>query len=520
MADAVVERTVVTPSGELDVERPVRVADSSVMVIFGATGDLAKRKLLPALYNLNADGLLPERFAVIGLGREAMTTEDYRRKVTADLQEFGTATTDRPHCEWLQSRLTYLPADFGDPETYRRLGAALESTRDDDPTTPENALYYLATPPSQFGSIVEQLGAAGLLAEIEGWRRVIIEKPFGHDLASAHALNERLAHLLGEHQVYRIDHYLGKETVQNIMAFRFANGIFEPIWNRRYVDHVQITVAETVGVEQRGAYYEHAGALRDMIQNHLFQLLAFTAMEPPISFAADAVRDERVKVLNALHPMSPEEIARNAVRGQYTASSDGTPGSLPAYRDEPGVAPDSRTETFVALKLQVDNWRWADVPFYLRTGKRMAERTTEIAIQFRRAPLVLFRDTPVDHLHPNLLLLRIQPEEGIALRFEAKVPGPRVRLSTVKMDFDYSDYFGAAPNTGYETLLYDAMIGDSTLFHRADSVEAGWAVVDPILDAWAGGNDGLAFYPAGSWGPREADALMARDGRRWRLPEQ
>ncbi len=516
MADAVVERTVVTPSGELDVERRVRVADSSVMVIFGATGDLAKRKLLPALYNLNADGLLPERFAVIGLGREAMTTDEYRRKVIADLREFATAGTNPRQCEWLESRLTYLPADFADPATYERLVAALDTTHDEDPSTPENALFYLATPPSLFGPIAERLGAAGLLAEDEGWRRIIIEKPFGHDLASARALNQRLGRLMGEHQVFRIDHYLGKETVQNIMAFRFANGIFEPIWNRRYVDHVQITVAETVGVEQRGGYYEHAGALRDMIQNHLFQLLAFTAMEPPISFAADAVRDERVKVLHALHQMSPAEVAGNVVRGQYAASPD---GRLPAYRDEPAVASDSRTETYVALKLQIENWRWADVPFYLRTGKRLAERVTEIAVQFKRAPFVLFRDTPVECLQPNQLLLRIQPEEGIALRFEAKVPGPRVRLSTVKMDFDYGDYFGATPTTGYETLLYDAMIGDSTLYHRADSVEAGWAAVDPVLNAWAQGVDELELYPAGSWGPPGADALMTRDGRRWRLPE-
>ena len=517
MVDAVVERTVVTPSGALDVERRPQVADTSVMVIFGATGDLAKRKLLPALHNLNAGGLLPERFAVIGLGLEDMTTEEYRQKVLTDLREFATAAADRVRCDWLESRLTYLPADFGDPESYRRLAVALEATRDDDPGTPENALFYLATPPSLFGPIAERLGAAGLLSEADGWRRVIIEKPFGHDLASARALNQRLALLMAEHQIYRIDHYLGKETVQNIMAFRFANGIFEPIWNRRYVDHVQITVAETVGVEGRGGYYEHAGALRDMIQNHLFQLLAFTAMEPPISFAADAVRDERVKVLNAVHPMSPADIVADVVRAQYAARRD---GRLPAYRDEPGVAPDSRTDTYVALKLQVDNWRWADVPFYLRTGKRLAERVTEIAVQFKRAPFVLFRDTPVECLEPNLLLLRIQPEEGIALRFQAKVPGPRVRLSTVKMDFDYGDYFGAAPTTGYETLLYDAMIGDSTLFHRADSVEAGWAAVDPILDAWFAGLDDLTFYPSGSWGPAEADALMARDGRKWRLPER
>ena len=517
MSEAIVERTVLTPSGEVDVERPVRVADSSVMVIFGATGDLAKRKLLPALYNLNGEHLLPERFTVVGLGRDEMSTDEYRHKVLADMEEFATVPTEAVRCEWLESRTTYLCVDMDDPACYQRLREGLRLTDDSDASTPENYLFYLATPPSLFAPIVEHLAAAGLLDETEGWRRIIIEKPFGHDLASARALNRRLAALLDEHQVYRIDHYLGKETVQNIMAFRFGNGIFEPIWNRRYVDHVQITVAETVGVEQRGGYYEHAGALRDMVQNHLFQLLALTAMEPPISFAADAVRDERVKVLNAIRPLSAAEIESDVVRGQYTASPD---GSRRAYRDEPQVAPDSVTETYVALKLHVENWRWAGVPFYLRTGKRLAERTTEIVVEFKRPPFLLFRETPVEELQPNQLLLRIQPDEGIALRFEAKVPGPRVRLATIKMDCDYSAYFGATPATGYETLLYDAMIGDSTLFHRADSVEAGWAAVDPILDAWAAGQDGLCFYPSGEWGPREAEQLMARDGRQWRRPDR
>ncbi|MBI3264831.1 MAG: glucose-6-phosphate dehydrogenase, partial [Acidobacteria bacterium] len=323
------------------------------------------------------------------------------------------------------------------------------------------------------------------------------------------------AGLLKERQIFRIDHYLGKETVQNIMAFRFANGIFEPIWNRRYIDHVQITVAEKVGVEQRGGYFERAGALRDMVQNHLFQLLALTAMEPPISFEANAVRDERVKVLNAIHPLSATEVAADVVRAQYGANAD---GSGRAYRQEHNVAPYSWTETFVALKLLVDNWRWADVPFYLRTGKRLAARVTEVVIQFKRAPFVLFRDTPVQCLQSNQLVLRIQPDEGIALRFEAKVPGPRMRLGTVKMDFDYADYFGTAPKTGYETLLYDALNGDSTLFHRADIVEAGWTVVGPIIRAWAETGDGLHTYAFGSWGPPEADALLAREGREWRRP--
>ncbi len=508
--DVIVERTVQTPCGEVAVERPVRVADAATMVIFGATGDLAKRKLLPALYNLNGDRLLPEGFAVVGLGRSAMTTDAYRQKVSSDLQQFATVTTERIRCEWLESRLSYLSSDFGDPAAYERLRDVLAAATEAGGERPPNYLFYLATPPSLFSPILEQLSAAGLLAEDGGWRRVIIEKPFGHDLDSARALNRQLAGLLKERQIYRIDHYLGKETVQNIVAFRFANGIFEPIWNRRYIDHVQITVAETVGVEQRGGYYDRAGALRDMVQNHLFQLLALTAMEPPSSFDADAVRDERVKVLKAIHPLSGAGVAADAVRAQYGASAD---GSTRAYRHEPDVAPDSRTETFVALRLLVDNWRWADVPFYLRTGKRLAARVTEVVIQFKRAPFLLFRDTPVECLQPNQLVLRIQPDEGIALRFEAKVPGPRVRLGTVKMDFDYADYFGAAPKTGYETLLYDAMTGDSTLFHRADIVEAGWTVVDPILRVWAENRDGLHTYPSGSWGPPEADALLAREGR-------
>jgi glucose-6-phosphate 1-dehydrogenase len=501
-----------TPCGELDVERPARVADPATVVIFGATGDLAKRKLLPALYNLNAERLLPEGFSVIGRGREPLTTDAYRDRVSRDLQQFGTMNTERDHCEWLESRLTYLAGQFDDPATYDRLGESLAAASPGDGGRPSNALFYLATPPALFGPIVERLSAAGLLAEHDGWRRVIVEKPFGHDLDSARALNRRLAGLLNEHQIYRIDHYLGKETVQNIMAFRFANGIFEPIWNRRYVDHVQITVAETVGVERRGGYYDHAGALRDMLQNHLLQLLALTAMEPPISFESDAVRDERVKVLNAIHPLSARDVARDVIRAQYGPAPDGS-GS--AYRDEPGVAPHSRTETFTAVKLLVDNWRWADVPFYLRTGKRLASRASEIVVQFKRAPFMLFRDTTVEELSPNQLVLRLQPDEGIELGFEAKVPGPRVRLGTVRMEFNYADYFGSAPNTGYETLLYDTMTGDSTHFHRVDIVEAGWKVVDPILREWAA-TDSMHNYPSGSWGPPAADALLARDGREWR----
>ncbi|HEV2123125.1 MAG TPA: glucose-6-phosphate dehydrogenase, partial [Chloroflexota bacterium] len=347
------------------------------------------------------------------------------------------------------------------------------------------------------------------------WRRVIVEKPFGHDLDSARALNREISQVLNERQIYRIDHYLGKETVQNILVFRFANGIFEPIWNRRYIDHVQITVAESVGVEQRGDYYEGTGALRDMVPNHILQLISLTAMEPPISFDANDVRDEQAKVLNAISQHSPEEWLRRAVRGQYAAGIvDGR--RVPAYRSEPKVAPDSRTETFVALKLNIDNWRWAGVPFYLRTGKRLPQRVTEIAIEFRRAPFILFRNTPVNRLAPNRLVLHIQPEEGISLRFGAKVPGSTLRLGEVDMDFAYADYFGSVPSTGYERLLHDCMIGDQTLFQRADMVEAGWSVVEPILDLWqAVPPRTFPNYPSGAWGPKEADELLTRDGRQW-----
>jgi glucose-6-phosphate 1-dehydrogenase len=345
---------------------------------------------------------------------------------------------------------------------------------------------------------------------------VVIEKPFGHDLESARQLNHDIREVIEETQIYRIDHYLGKETVQNILAFRFANGIFEPIWNRRYIDHVQITVAETVGVESRGAYYEEAGALRDMVQNHMFQLLALTAMEPPISFAPDVVRDERVKILRAVRPLAPEDVLRETVRGQYDAGV--VKGKqVPAYRGEKGVSPSSTVETFVALKLYVDNWRWADVPFYLRTGKQLPRRVTEVAIQFKRAPFILFRETPVEQLEPNVLVLHIQPDEGISLSFEGKVPGPVMRLGQVRMHFQYSDYFGTTPETGYETLLYDCMTGDSTLFQRSDLVEVGWGIVMPILDVWSAlAPRAFPNYAANSWGPRAADDLIQADGRRWK----
>jgi glucose-6-phosphate 1-dehydrogenase len=487
------------------------------MVIFGAGGDLTRRKLIPALYNLAAANLLSRDFAVIGLAREAMTTDQFRDKFRQDIKEFSTCPLQDDLTEWFTRRLHYLSGEFGDPKAYAQLGDLLQQVNKDHGCQ-ENYFYYLATAPTFFAPIVQQLGAANLVDNgSEHWRRVIVEKPFGRDLDSARTLNSQLLKVVAEKQIYRIDHYLGKETVQNILAFRFANGIFEPIWNRRYIDHVQITVAETVGVEQRGGYYDKSGTLRDMVPNHILQLISLTAMEPPISFQADAVRDEQSKILHAIQPPSSEEVLTHAVRGQYGEGHD-PEKRMPAYRSEPSVAPDSATETFVAMKLHIDNWRWAGVPFYLRTGKRLPQRHTEIAIQFRRAPFVLFRDTPVESLAPNILVLNIQPEEGISLSFGAKLPGPIMRLGNVDMSFAYSDYFGSAPSTGYERLLHDCMIGDATLFQRADMVEAGWGVVAPILDVWTALHPRtFPNYPAGTWGPKEADDLLARDGRKWRL---
>jgi len=383
--------------------------------------------------------------------------------------------------------------------------------------TQGNRFFYLAVAPRFFSPIVAQLGQIGLTTEQNGhWARVIVEKPFGHDLASAIQLNKDLKTVLSENQIYRIDHYLGKETVQNVMVFRFTNNIIEPLWNRNYVEHVQITAAETVGVEHRGGFYETAGALRDMVPNHLFQLLTMTAMEPPISFDADEVRNKQAEILHAIQPLGPEDVLSCAVRGQYGAGmADGE--AAPGYREEQDVAPESQTETFVALKLQIDNWRWAGVPFYLRTGKRLAQRATEIVIQFRRTPFILFRNTTVKNLETNRLVIHIQPDEGISLSFGAKVPGSVMKLGLVEMDFDYTQYFGIEHNTGYERLLHDCMAGDATLFQRADMVEAGWSVIQPILDVWhALPPRGFPNYAAGSWGPREADDLLARDGHSWR----
>jgi glucose-6-phosphate 1-dehydrogenase len=496
--------------------RPGKPADPCVMVIFGAAGDLTQRKLIPALYNLAKAGLLPHEFAIVGMARGAMSTDDFRQKVAEDIKHYTGADADSTIWEWFSQRLYYTRGEFQDKAVYPQLKELLDRVNNDH-LTHGNYFFYLATAPSFFGPIVEQLAAAGLMGEKNShWRRVIIEKPFGHDLESARALNQQLLQVADEKQIYRIDHYLGKETVQNILAFRFANGIFEPIWNRRYIDHVQISVAETVGVESRGSYYDTAGALRDMVPNHIMQLISLTAMEPPISFGANAVRDEQAKILHAIQPFSSEEVLSETVRGQYGEGQvEGKP--VLGYREEADVPPDSRTETFVAMKLAIDNWRWAGVPFYLRTGKALASQHTHIVIQFRRAPFVLFRDTQVENLMPNQLVLHIQPQEGISLQFAAKVPGPVMQLGAVDMSFNYSDYFGTQPSTGYERLLHDCMTGDQTLFQRADMVEAGWCVVSPVLDVWkALPPRYFPNYAAGTWGPTEADELLERDRRQWR----
>src|SRR5262245_22702131 len=485
--------------------------DPCALALFGASGDLAKRKLFPALLNLRRGNLLPNEFAVLGLATSEMSTAAFRERLAPELEGEEPALV-----KWLLERTYYQPGDFRSPELFKRLEEGLRDVEGRHGTR-GNVIFYLATPPDFFGDIVDRLGEAGLTRE-EGapFRRVIVEKPFGDSYDSARALNARLRAVLDERQIYRIDHYLGKETVQNLLVFRFANGIFEPIWNRQYIDSVQITVAETGGVEQRGRYYDKAGALRDMVPNHLFQLLALTAMEPPSSFEAESVRDEKMKVLQALQPIAPEEVLTRTVRGQYGPGGDPEHPAI-TYREEKHVAPDYNTETFVALKLQVDNWRWADVPFYLRTGKRLALQHTEIAITFRRPPHRLFQGTAVADFTPNVLVLHIQPDEGITLSFQAKVPGPVVRTGGVEMAFNYADHFGRTPSTGYETLLYDCICGDPTLFQRADSVEEGWSVVQPILDVWrALPARYFPNYAAGSWGPREADELLARDVRAWR----
>ena len=492
---------------------PDRRAPPAIITIFGAGGDLTKRLVMPALYNLVRAGRLPDEFAIVGVDIADQTTETWCNSLSEMLQAFLRArggAIDEQAWSWLTQRIEYLRGDFAEPETFSRLGGVLKERERQNNAA--NVLFYLAVADRFFGPVVEQLGRAGLTRQSDRtWRRVIVEKPFGHDLPSAEALNAQLLKVLSEDQIYRIDHFLGKETVQNILVLRFANGIFEPLWNRDHIDHVQITAAEIVGVEHRGRFYEHTGALRDMVPNHLFQLLAMIAMEPPISFDADAVRSKKTELFHAVHPISPTD----AVRGQYSAGVVlGRQAS--AYRREPDVAPDSKTETYAALKLGIDNWRWAGVPFYLRTGKYLSARTTEIAVHFRQAPHVLFRGTAVEHLPANILRLRIQPDEGLSLSFSAKRPGTEIVIDGVEMNFAYRDYYAPVVSVGYETLIYDCLIGDATMFQRADTVEAAWCAVQDLLNAWAQAPaEDFPNYAAGSAGPDAADRLLARDGRAW-----
>jgi glucose-6-phosphate 1-dehydrogenase len=491
--------------------------EPTVIVIFGAAGDLAWRKLTPALYNLYVDKWLPENFAVIGLDMKDLSDEDFRARVRDGIDKFS-RRGKADDTTWLKfaTHLTFLCADFGDASAYAKLAKRLDA-HDYDRNAALNRIFYLAVPPRLIETITQHLGSAKLVQPRERVR-LVVEKPFGHDLASARALNQMLTNVLDEPQIYRIDHYLGKETVQNILAFRFANALFEPIWDRRYIDQVQITVAETVGVEHRGEYYDHAGALRDMIQNHLMQILCLVAMEPPVSFSAQEIRNKKVDVLRAVCAVDPKQIDHFAVRGQYGAGKiDDQP--MPAYHSEPSVAPDSSTETFAALRLCVDNWRWQDVPFYLRTGKRLPARVSEVSIVFRPVPHQAFPPESIQNMLPNRLIIRIQPDEGILLRIDAKIPGPTMQLDKVDMQFAYRTTFKAEPPEAYENLLWDVMRGDATLFMRSDQVEAAWAIIMPVLDAWRKQPlDQAAIYPAGTWGPLTADTLIAREGREWLMP--
>jgi len=496
--------------------RMQRTPEPCTVIIFGATGDLTHRKLVPALYNLQRERLLPPGFSVVGFARRDWTDAFFRESLLHNAQEFSRSGIEAPLWESFAEGVSYVQSAFDDAKGYQALAKRLNEL-DEQRGASGNRLFYLSTPPESYATIIQQLGAAGLAKSPRGgWVRIIVEKPFGRDLFSARALNVEVHKVFDESQVYRIDHYLGKETVQNILVFRFANGIFEPLWDRRYVDHVQITVAETVGVEGRGGYYEHAGALRDMVQNHLMQLLTLTAMEPPIGYRADAVRDEKVKVLRAIRPIAPEQVDRFTVRGQYGAGATGGQ-PVPGYREEQGVAPDSNTETYVALQLFIDNWRWAGVPFLLRTGKRLPKRVSEIAIQFRSAPLMLFDSGPLSDIEPNVLAIQVQPDEGITLRFDSKVPGQANQIRPVTMDFRYNAAFGVESPEAYERLLLDAMLGDSTLFTRSDEVEASWSLITPIHQGWES-NPPPAFpnYDAGTWGPKEVDKLLEREWRAWR----
>jgi glucose-6-phosphate 1-dehydrogenase len=495
-----------------------RKLDPTIIVIFGAGGDLTWRYLVPALYSLNLDGWLPEHFHVIGLDIKDMSDQQFRDRLRKGMGKFfDRGKVESSSWEKFASNFAFLKADFSDPSAYSNLSKQL-TDREEQWGLKANRIFYQATPPEIVKLIIDHIGQAGLSKDRERVR-IVLEKPFGHDLGSARSLNQMILKVFEESQIYRIDHYLGKETVQNILAFRFANALFEPIWDRRYIDHVQITVGEQVGVEHRGEYYEHAGALRDMVQNHLMQVLCLIAMEPPLSFDADEIRNKKLDVLRAIRPIPREEVRQWAARGQYAAGwIDGQ--HVPAYRDEPGVAPDSDTETFAAVKLLVDNWRWQGVPFYLRTGKRMNTRASQAFIRFRPVPHQSFPPAVAEDWEPNGLAILIQPDEGILLQFQAKQPGLRVRLSPVEMRFCYQDAFNVSSPEAYETLILDVALGDATLFMRADQIEAAWAVVDPIVEAWSA-NPPAKFpnYESGSWGPEESEALIAADGRSWMLPD-
>jgi glucose-6-phosphate 1-dehydrogenase len=485
------------------------------VVIFGANGDLTKRLIIPALYNLARTQLLPPHLSLVGVDHNKKTSQEWCGQLKGFLAELlakNNEEIDEALWQQVANCMTFLSGDFERPDTYSRLKALLEEL-DEKEGLGGNVLFYMAVADRFFATIAAKLGEAGMVqADGKGFRRLIVEKPFGHDLASAKALNVCLRKWLKEEQIYRIDHFLGKETVQNIMALRFANGLFEPIWNRDRIDHVQITVAESMGVETRGKFYEATGALRDMVPNHLFQLVAMTAMEPPVSFDAEDIRAKKAEMFKSIHPLTLGDV----VRGQYDTGIVGDQKAK-AYRSEDNVSPESTVETYVAMRLMIDNWRWAGVPFYLRTGKRLSKRTTEIAIRFKRAPYALFRETPVDELDADWLILRVQPDEGIRLRFNAKRPGPAMALESVAMEFKYKDYFRQAPAVGYETLIYDCLIGDATLFQRADQVEAAWGLVAPVLEGWANTTPRhFPNYTAGSEGPSAANDLLARDGRSWR----
>jgi glucose-6-phosphate 1-dehydrogenase len=494
-----------------------RVPDPSTLVLFGATGDLAHRKVIPALYQLWRTNLLPHDFVILAIGRRDYDDETLRSEFRASLEKFSRGRPlDEAAWRGFAGRIRYQRCNFDAPPAYDTLVTTLDEI-DKERNSQGNHLYYLATQPSAFAEIVSQIGRVGLDHERHegGWRRIVIEKPFGHDLTSAIRLNREVGKVFRESQVYRIDHYLGKETVRNLLVFRFGNGIFEPIWNRRHIDHVQITVAESIGVENRGAFYEETGASRDFLQNHLLQLMSLVAMEPPATFDADALRDEKVKVIRAISELTPDEMRSDVVRGQY---GPGWVAAKPVkgYRDEAEVDPESETETYVAARFEVDDWRWSGVPFYLRTGKHLPKRATEIAIQFKEVPHRLFQESSTDP-DPNLLAIRIQPDEGIMLRFGAKVPGLGIDVRSVTMDFTYGSAFTVDSPDAYETLILDALLGDASLFTRADEVEGAWARVTPIIESWAEEPaPDFPNYEAGSWGPEAADRLLAREGRRWR----